>query len=102
MIEVTQTSHDDPMAFEVTVRDGDGESHHQVTLSQRDFRRLSGEACPPPACIEAAFRFLLDREPKEAIMQRFDIREIARHFPEVARELPGYITDTNEAAARRA
>ena len=41
--------------------------------------------------IAAAFRFLLDREPKEAILARFDIRDIARYFPEFETTLGAYL-----------
>ena len=37
------------------------------------------------------FRFLLDREPKEAILARFDISVIGRYFPEFGAELPAYL-----------
>ena len=40
---------------------------------------------------EATFRFLLDREPKESILTRFDVTVIARYFPEFERELPRYL-----------
>jgi hypothetical protein len=39
----------------------------------------------------AAFRFLLEREPKESILARFDVSVIARYFPEFERELPRYL-----------
>ena len=39
----------------------------------------------------AAFRFLLDREPKESILRRFDVAVISRYFPEFERELPRYL-----------
>ena len=42
--------------------------------------------------IEAAFFFLLDREPKESILGRFDVTIIARYFPEFERELPTYLS----------
>jgi hypothetical protein len=45
----------------------------------------------PERLIEAAFRFLLDREPKESILRRFDVSVIARYFPEFERELPRYL-----------
>jgi hypothetical protein len=41
--------------------------------------------------VRAAFAFLLDREPKEAILARFDVAVIARYFPEFERELPRYL-----------
>ena len=37
------------------------------------------------------FHFLLDREPKELILQRFDVTVISRYFPEFERELPHYL-----------
>jgi hypothetical protein len=44
----------------------------------------------PERCLEAAFRFLLDREPKESILGRFDVTAISRYFPEFEREMPRY------------
>jgi hypothetical protein len=41
--------------------------------------------------VDAAFRFLLDREPKEAILARFDVSLIAQYFPEFEEELPRYL-----------
>ena len=46
----------------------------------------------PERCLEAAFRFLLDREPKESILRRFDVTEISRYFPEFEREMPRYLS----------
>jgi hypothetical protein len=43
-------------------------------------------------CVEAAFRFLLDREPKESVLSRFDVTVISRYFPEFGRELPRYLS----------
>ena len=41
---------------------------------------------------QAAFRFLLDREPKESILRRFDVTVISRYFPEFEREFPHYLS----------
>jgi hypothetical protein len=91
MISVTQVGETQPLAFEVAIDDGDSQSRHEVTIAERDLERLAGRECPAGACVEAAFRFLLDREPKEAIFSRFDIMVIPRYFTEFERELPGYI-----------
>jgi len=87
MIEVRRTG---PGAFTVTIREGDSETRHQVTLSEADCARLGG-GDTPEALVEAAFRFLLDREPKESILRRFDLTVISRYFPEFERELPRYL-----------
>ena len=48
----------------------------------------------PEHCIEAAFQFLLDREPQESILRHFDITVISRYFPEFERELPRYLSQS--------
>jgi hypothetical protein len=92
MIEVRRTADGDPLEFEVLVREGNGETRHQVTISQETCGRLTAGEHTPERCLEAAFRFLLDREPKESILSRFDVTVISRYFPEFEQELPRYLT----------
>lgn len=91
MIEVTRASNGDPFNFDVIVREGGGESRHHVTMGQDTWERLTAGKHTPERCLEAAFRFLLDREPKESILGRFDITVISRYFPEFAQELSRYL-----------
>jgi len=60
-------------------------------MTQATFQKYIARASTPERCVEAAFRFLLDREPKEAILARFDITLIASYFPEFSREFPRYL-----------
>lgn len=90
MIEVICTSDGDPLTFDVSVTEGGSSSRHQVTMSRDTAVALAGDHAPE-ACIEAAFRFLLDREPKESIMGRFDVTVISRYFPEFEATLPDYL-----------
>ena len=92
MIDVRRTGEGDPLEFEVIVRQGQGESRHHVTMAQPTSERLTAGRHTPERCIEAAFRFLLDREPKESILSRFDVTVISRYFPEFERELPRYLS----------
>jgi hypothetical protein len=92
MIEVVRRPGDDPLTFEVVVREDDEETRHRVTLAAAYFARLASGR-PPERCVEAAFRFLLDREPAQAILRRFDIDIISKYFPEFERELPRYLAD---------
>jgi hypothetical protein len=39
--------------------------------------------------VEESFRFLLEREPKESILRRFNLTVISRYFPEYEREIKG-------------
>ena len=80
----------DRPAYAVTVSEGPGTSRHTVTMAPADHERLA-PGTPPERVIEAAFRFLLDREPKEAILKSFDITVIPRYFPEFEEKLAGYV-----------
>jgi hypothetical protein len=88
-IEVARVTDGDQMEFDVTLRDAKGEARHHVTLSLTDFARL-GAGATPEETIDAAFRFLLDRESKEAILSRFDVSVISRYFPEFEKTLAAY------------
>jgi len=82
-----------PGAYDVTVSEGGGETRHLVTLAEPALQRLAGGGHSAEECLEAAFRFLLDREPKESILRAFDISVISRYFPEFERWLPNYLGD---------
>lgn len=92
MIDVKRTGEGDPLEFEVVVREGKGETRHHVTMARETCERLTGGKHPPERCLEAAFRFLLDREPKESILGRFDVTVISRYFPEFEQDLPRYLS----------
>ncbi|HZC38590.1 MAG TPA: hypothetical protein VE221_07945, partial [Sphingomicrobium sp.] len=89
MIDVKQIGDGDPMRFEVAVTDRTA-TRHQVTMSATDFERLA-QGRTPDELIDAAFRFLLDREPKESILRSFDVSVIGRYFPEFEHNLPEYL-----------
>jgi hypothetical protein len=88
VIKVEQTNGGDPLEFDVIVRVGHCETRHHVMMARDVCERLTMGAHTPEHCIKAAFQFLLDREPKESILRRFDVTVISRYFPEFERELP--------------
>jgi hypothetical protein len=45
----------------------------------------------PEALIEASFAFLLEREPKEAILARFELPVIERYFPEYLTMIESFV-----------
>jgi hypothetical protein len=91
MIDVKQTVEGDPLEFDVVVREGTGETRHHVTMTKQTCDRLTEGRHTPQQCVEAAFRFLLDREPKESILRSFDVTVISRYFPEFERQLARYL-----------
>jgi hypothetical protein len=56
-----------------------------------DAARWTRLGAEPRRCVEAAMRFLLDREPKESILSAFDMRIIRRYFPEFDHAFTGYL-----------
>jgi hypothetical protein len=80
MIHVRRTAEHASPVFEVVVREGKSETRHHV-ISREMCERLTAGKHSPERCLEAAFRFLLDREPKESILRRFDVTAISRYFP---------------------
>lgn len=74
--------------FRVTVRDGGSSTEHDVTLSAADHERL-GQGRSPEELVRASFAFLLEREPKESILPRFDLAVIGSYFPEYERVIRG-------------
>lgn len=80
----------EPLGFCVVVTENLSETKHDVTISEPDYRKLTGGKVTPERCVQAAFEFLLDREPKESILPRFDVTLISEYFPEFERELGKY------------
>ena len=91
MIEVKLTNPGDPYEFEVVVKERGTETRHRVTLAHSTHGDLAGEGASPERVIEAAFEFLLEREPKESILSRFDVTVISRYFPSFEKDLGRYL-----------
>lgn len=67
--------------FRVEVREGSSSSTHEVTVEPKTLERV-GWTGPPEELVRRSFEFLLEREPKESILSRFELGLIARYFPE--------------------
>lgn len=82
-IQVTKEGSD---VYRVRVRDDDGSTEHRVTATAEHLRTYAPGA-KTESLIEESFRFLLEREPKESILGRFELPVIARYFPEYPEEI---------------
>ena len=91
MINIKTVSATDPMTFTVTIQESGSETVHHVTMSEKTYQDLAHGNAEPEACIEAAFKFLLDREPKESILGSFDITVISKYFPEFKQSFLSYL-----------
>jgi hypothetical protein len=73
------------LEFRVRIIEKSSESTHEVTMKQDDYARLTGGKVEPEELVRRSFEFLLEREPKESILGRFDLSVISRYFPEYER-----------------
>jgi hypothetical protein len=67
--------------YRVTVEGEGSRTVHEVTATSDDVARYAS-GVKPERLVEASFEFLLEREPKEAILSRFALPVIERYFPE--------------------
>ena len=77
----------DNSKFRVRVIEAGSETTHDVTVSPNDYTRLTSGKFEPEELVRRSFEFLLEREPKESILTRFDLSVIGRYFPEYEREI---------------
>jgi hypothetical protein len=70
----------------VEVREAGGSTLHEVKITSDDMDRLAGGSSAE-RLVEESFRFLLEREPKEAILRSLDLAVIADYFPEYPEEV---------------
>jgi len=89
MAEITVDPREDD-AYTVKVNEPGSLSTHQVTVSAADLSRFGGGRSAEEL-IEASFRFLLDREPKESVLGQFDLSVISRYFPDYPSRIGDYL-----------
>ena len=88
-IDIIEKKTNDGWDFQVTIS-GDGTTVHQVTLSKNYYEKIS-PGLTPGKLIRASFKFLLEREPKEMILSKFDLQIIANYFPNYEKEIRKYM-----------
>lgn len=76
--------------FGVTITEEGSKSVHEVTATKKHVDLLCSD-CEPERVVEASIRFLLDRERKESIMNRFDLDIIASFFPDYPTAIHDYL-----------
>lgn len=86
-VNVRRSDRGETLAFEVSVDNGGARTTHQVTLDPSDYDRLQRGDESPERFVERCFAFLLEREPKESILDSFDVSVISRYFPDFEEEI---------------
>lgn len=86
-IQVDPAEGDD---VRVRIEEPGGATTHTVTVTAEERARYAPGA-DPSDLVRASVRFLLEREPKEAILSRFSLSDIEGYFPEYADEIGGRV-----------
>lgn len=89
-IEVKEIQSNPQSVCEVVVKDGGSQTTHRVSVPENLYQKLTAGKISKADCVKASFRFLLDREPKEAILRKFDLPVISHYFPEFEKEFSNY------------
>src|ERR1700733_8392640 len=74
--------------FDVIVHDLRGESRRRVTIEANEVLRWRKITSASVRCVEAVMRFVMDREPKESILNAFDTNGVRRYFPRLDAAFP--------------
>ena len=87
-VHVSKTIAADGWKFNVTISEGDSKTEHEVHLSTDAYHSIAaGKETTPEELVRKSFEFLLEREPKESILEEFDLPLIRKYFPEYEEEI---------------
>ena len=82
-ILIQQLSRADTDTYEVRIQDELSTTTHVVSVDSSYARKITSvDDVSIESLLQASFRFLLAREPKDSILAIFDLSDIERYFPE--------------------
>lgn len=90
-MSMIQVERLDDLHFRVTVNGPTQTTHHQVAVRHEYHQQLVGEEVTAHNLVEAAFKFLMQKEPNTSILAGFDLAEIERFFPEFPGEIKNHL-----------
>ncbi|HEX9594902.1 MAG TPA: hypothetical protein VF996_02135 [Candidatus Saccharimonadales bacterium] len=71
---------DEGHVYEVTLGEAGDSSQHIVSVPTSYWQKLTGGKIDKTELVRRSFEFLLSREPKESILNRFELPVIQRYF----------------------
>jgi len=88
MIEVKKKDQEE---FRIKVEEKGDSKEYVVTLEDSYYQDLTQGKVTKEELMEKSFKFLLEREPKESILSKFNLKIIKSYFPEFEEEIRGAI-----------
>ena len=87
-IRVTEANQrEEGWTFLVELGHGEGLIEYFIDVDKDYWTRLTSRRVEPADLVRETFRFLLDKQPKEVILKRFNIAEVAGQFPVFEHEI---------------
>lgn len=74
-------------SFFVEIGEGKDNTGHFVSLDKDYWKKITERRHKPEELVEKSFEFLLQREPKESILEKFNLQVISDYFPEYEQEI---------------
>lgn len=91
-IRVSETNQsENSWTFLVELGHGDGLIEYWVDVDKDYWTWLTNRRVEPSGLVELAFKFLLEKEPKESILRKFNLADIAGHFSTFESEMKKYL-----------
>ncbi len=87
MIEVKKKNDKE---FLVTIEEKGSRSEHEVILDDEYYQNLTYGEISKEELIKRSFEFLLERESKESILSKFNLRVIKNYFPEYEEKIKNF------------
>lgn len=84
MIEVKRKTQEEFIAI---VEEEGARTEHAVTLDDDYYQALTQGQITKEELIRKSFEFLLQRESKESILSKFNLKVINKYFPEFEKEI---------------
>jgi len=84
MVEIERRSQNE---FAVVVEGKGDKRQYIVSLDDNYYHLLTQGRIGKEELIRKSFQFLLEREPKESILAKFNLKLIKSYFPEFEREI---------------
>jgi hypothetical protein len=82
----TESETDSKYVLDASVAEEGSTLSFKVTLDKEDYDSLS-KGRTPENLIKESFQFLLERESKEMILRKFNVKVISQYFPEFKKEI---------------
>jgi hypothetical protein len=88
--EIIEVKKKSDQEFVVTIKERSGSSEHVVTLDDKYYKNLTDAKITKEELIKKSFEFLLERESKESILSKFNVRIIKNYFPEYEEKIKSF------------